>query len=296
MPAAAWDDIRIFLAVAATGSLSAAAVALGSSQATVGRRLRALERSLGLRLAERVSNRIALTEAGRRIEARARAMTAPADGVLREARLIAEGGDEPVRITATGSVALFLATHLAELLAEGGAPLVVGASRERANLARRDADIAIRMRHLPDDGDLVARRLGRIAFSIYAPMPADANGPVIGLPRTDRRPSQSSFLDDWADGRHIVARLDDTALRHRAALSCGAATLLPCWLGDADPALTRLMAPPAALREDIYLMVHRELRDAAAIDAAVRSLVALFLRQASGLGGDQASSVSLPAR
>ena len=63
MPGAAWDDIRIFLAIAETGSLSAAAVALGSSQATVGRRLRALERSLGLRLAERVSNRIVLTEA-----------------------------------------------------------------------------------------------------------------------------------------------------------------------------------------------------------------------------------------
>lgn len=295
MPAA-WDDIRIFLAIAETGSLSAAAVALGSSQATVGRRLRALERSLGLRLAERVSNRIVLTEAGRRIEARARAMTAPADGVLREARLIAEGADEPVRISATGSVALFLATHLAELVGDGGAPLAIGASRERANLARRDADIAIRMRRLPEDGDLVARRLGRIAFSIYAPILSDANGPVIGLPRTDRRPSQSAFLDDWAGARPVVARLDDLALRRQAMKSCAAATLLPCWLGDADPELARLMPPPDALQEDIYLMVHRDLRDTPAIDAAVRRLVALFLRQAGALAGGQASSVSLPAR
>ncbi|MFY0537428.1 helix-turn-helix domain-containing protein [Nannocystis pusilla] len=45
-----WDDLRFFLAVARAGSFSAAARGLGVTQPTVGRRIAALERSLGARL------------------------------------------------------------------------------------------------------------------------------------------------------------------------------------------------------------------------------------------------------
>ena len=48
-----WDDVRFFLAVAKTGSFSAAATQLNTKQTTVGRRIQALERRLGAKLFDR---------------------------------------------------------------------------------------------------------------------------------------------------------------------------------------------------------------------------------------------------
>jgi DNA-binding transcriptional LysR family regulator len=48
-----WGDLRIFLAIAREGTLGAAARKLGQSQPTMGRRLRALEQSVGQTLFQR---------------------------------------------------------------------------------------------------------------------------------------------------------------------------------------------------------------------------------------------------
>ncbi|MDJ1158566.1 LysR family transcriptional regulator [Chelatococcus sp. SYSU_G07232] len=286
-----WDDIRIFAAIAETGSLSAAARALGLSQPTVGRRLRALEDALGLRLVERVSNRLALTAAGERIRVRAATMTMGALEIVRAARAIDAGDGEPVRITATGSISLFLARHMGELLASAApVPVAVEASKGRANLARRDADIAIRMRRLPEDGDLVARRVKRLAFTIYGPAGAEEAAigrgvPIIGLPKSGSS-VQSAFLDAWAGARPIAVRMGDVALRHQAVLSHRGATLLPCWLGDGDADLVRLIPPPEDLREDVFILVHRDLRALGPVAGVSRALADLFKAHAAALAGD----------
>ncbi len=59
-----WSDVRIFLAVARSGSLSGAAQRLGMSQPTMGRRLRALEDSTGQRLFQRGREGFQLTDEG----------------------------------------------------------------------------------------------------------------------------------------------------------------------------------------------------------------------------------------
>jgi DNA-binding transcriptional LysR family regulator len=282
-----WDDIRVFLAVAEAGSLSAAAQALGLSQPTAGRRLKALETDLGLRLVERISNRIELTEAGHRIRARALGLSGLTDAIRREAQALAGREPEAVRISATGSISLFLAARIADLSAgTGGIPLVVDASRERMNLARREADIAIRMRRLPEDGDLVARKVARLGFTIYGPAGGDpASAPVVGLPQTDRRPSQSGFLDDWAQARPVPIRLSDLALRHRAVKAARGMTLLPCWLGDSDPDLVRILPPPGSLSEDVYLLTRRDSRESGPVGAVLQALVQLFKVHAPALAG-----------
>lgn len=281
---AGWDDIRLFLAVAETGSLSAAAQARGCSQPTIGRRLKALERDLGLTLHERHANRIVLTPAGLTIAAEAERMAAAAAGLDAAARALAQAEPEPLRISATGSLAYFLALHQAELAAAtGDIAITILASRDRANLARREADVALRMRRLPEDGDLTARRLARVAHAVYGTMPD--SGTVIGLPDPGRRPSQAAWLDGWAAGRPIRLRLGDVALRHQAARAGAGATLLPCWLGDTDAGLVRLEAPPRELQEDVYLLTRRDARGSARLDRLVRGLVALFRRHARRLAG-----------
>ena len=59
-----WDDLRIFLELARTGSLSAAARALRISHATVGRRVAALEEGLGRSLVDRRADGYSLTADG----------------------------------------------------------------------------------------------------------------------------------------------------------------------------------------------------------------------------------------
>jgi len=59
------DDMLLFAEVVATGGITAAAERLGLRKSTVSRRLSALEARLGLRLVERNTRRLRLTEAGR---------------------------------------------------------------------------------------------------------------------------------------------------------------------------------------------------------------------------------------
>src|SRR4051794_17416289 len=66
-PDPSWDDLRIFLAVVAHGSMNGAGRALGQSQPTVARRMRVLEENLGVALFQRTPNRLDLTEAGRAV-------------------------------------------------------------------------------------------------------------------------------------------------------------------------------------------------------------------------------------
>src|SRR4051812_26060695 len=62
-----WDDLRVFLAVQRTGSHGAAARALRVDPTTVGRRVGALERELGVRLFARTPSGLDLTRDGKRL-------------------------------------------------------------------------------------------------------------------------------------------------------------------------------------------------------------------------------------
>jgi DNA-binding transcriptional LysR family regulator len=282
-----WDDLRVFLTVAETGSLSAAARQLQMSQPTVGRRLRALEQDAGVRLFDRVSNRMELTGAGREVQRVASPMRGTADAVERRIGGLVEGERDPVRITATGSVAFFLTRFLPELMARvEGIPLALSSTKEPLNLARREADVAIRMRRLPVDGDLVSRRLATLRFSIYGPAQAPVPMSVIGLPKTERRPSQSGFLDDWAEGRPVSLRLSDVFLRYQAVRSGHGVSLLPCWLGDGDPELVRLIPPPQALAEDVYCLYHGDNREFAPVVKVCQALGEVFRLHAGLLAGE----------
>lgn len=294
-----WEDVRAFLAVAEAGGVAPAAAGLGLSESTVGRRLRRLEAAVGGLLFERLANRLAPTPLGEDLAAAAVGMRDAAAAVGRRAAARASG-PQLVRVSATASMALFLATHLDEIVdAVGDAALpslVVG--RTRANLALREADIALRMRRVPAEGELVTRRLGRLAFAAYAArrLVASRAGaaaddwsglPVIGLSETRRAPSQSAWLDAAAAARGGVvrARLGEVGLRHRAVADGLGASLLPCFLGDADEGLVRLGSPPAELAEDVHLLVHADLRAAPAVRAVAEALAACLARHAAALAG-----------
>src|SRR5712671_7427007 len=163
-----WEDVRYFVALARYGTLSATARGLRVNHATVARRVTSLETLLGRPLFDRRANGYALTAEGKAVLDEARSMDEAALSVLR--RL--DAGTE-----LSGLVRLSVGRVLAERFLidrlrrfhERYPAIdleVIGRSRV-VSLARREADVALRYGS-PKNSELVARRVARIGFGLYA--------------------------------------------------------------------------------------------------------------------------------
>jgi DNA-binding transcriptional LysR family regulator len=284
-PEPSWDDLRIFLAVVAYGSMNGAGRALGQTQPTIARRMRVLEETLGVALFQRTPNRLELTEAGRAVLETASPMAEAAGAVPKVASAYRPDPSAPVRITATMSATLFLSRHAAELAA-ATRPTEIAylPTRRRLDLAGGEADIALRMRFLADQDDLVARKLGRMGFAVYG---RTAQPTAIIVPPEDPNLSQqAALIARFGAGRPVAARIGDLPIRYQAAKTGLGAAVLPCWLGDSDPDLVRVLEPPEDMVEDVYLVMHRRSRTRAVVMKVANSLVELFKRNQKVLVGE----------
>ena len=162
-----WDDVRFFLAVARTGSLSGAASALGVGHVTVGRRVALLEKRLGVTLLNRTPDGFSTTSAGQAILRQCTEMESAARNLER----IAAGRDSlvtgSVRLTATEALAHQVIVPAIAALRQAHPDLQVDlvASVRSLDIARRKADVAVRFAR-PTAPDFVCRKLGEVGFSL----------------------------------------------------------------------------------------------------------------------------------
>jgi DNA-binding transcriptional LysR family regulator len=164
-----WDELRTFVEVAHDGSLSGAARRLGLTQPTVGRHIDALEAALGLTLFTRSPRGLTPTPAALALEPHVEAMAAAAAALARTASGEAAADRGAVRVTASEIVGVevlppILATFHA---AHPGIAIELALTNRTQDLARRDADIAVRMMR-PTQSGLVARRIGASRISLFA--------------------------------------------------------------------------------------------------------------------------------
>lgn len=259
-----WTLTRSFLAVAESGSLSAAARRLGLSQPTLGRHIAEMEAALGLSLFIRQPRGLIPTEAAGALLPHARAMAESAARLALSAagRDVALTGS--VRLTASRIVAHHLLPPvLADLrLAEPGIEIDLVASDETGNLLYREADIALRM-YRPTQEGTFARHLADLPTALYA---ARSFLDRHGRPQTAEELLALDFVGfDRSDlilrmmaGFGIARRREDFPLRCddqivywnlvRAGLGIGG---MQCAIGDADPLVERvapfLPLPPLPL-------------------------------------------------
>src|SRR5256885_5105437 len=169
MPMADWSDLRYFLELSRSRTLAAASRKLRVDYTTVGRRLAALERDLGAKLFERTPEGLVLTEAGEGIRAAAEEMEQAA--LLVEQRAL--GADRKlagsVRVATTEMLGQVVVLPAVRALHEIHPPIRVdlATGAQRLDLARREADVALRYVR-PESGDLVSRRVARVAEAAYA--------------------------------------------------------------------------------------------------------------------------------
>jgi DNA-binding transcriptional LysR family regulator len=177
-----------------------------------------------------------------------------------------------------------------------------------ANLSRREADLLIR-EQVPDLGSIVTRRLGSAAYAVYAAAGHDLPGRQAGRPSREalRRCTWIGFDDDhnympgqsWVlellEGARPALRVNNWLVLQQAVAAGAGIALLPCYLGDADPALRRLGAPLPEVTADQWLLVHRDLRDLPRVRAMMDSLVRLFQEERATLEGAGAPERAVPA-
>jgi DNA-binding transcriptional LysR family regulator len=164
-----WDNIRIFLSVARAGQFSAAASQLRIDNGTVGRRINALEKSLGVRLFDRQTTGCVLTDAGDRLYKAAEEVESQllrAQGDLSQSDLELSG---TVRIAAPdGFTTLFLCSRLGHLKEKHPALTVQLVPMSRTfSLSKREADLAITIER-PEEGRLSVRKLIDYSLHFYA--------------------------------------------------------------------------------------------------------------------------------
>jgi DNA-binding transcriptional LysR family regulator len=297
-----WDDLRFFLAIARQGSLTAAAKDLRVAQSTVGRRLASLETNLGVRLLQRTPDGYLLTIAGERVRDQAERLEAEALAVERGV-----GGQDTkleglVRVTCTETFAAHvLAPCFVPLQAEyPGIVVELISSVHPLSLSMREADIAVRLTP-SDQHDLVVRRIGRVAYGLYASVAylgrygvpdfeAGCSGHRIMTLMGDAGIYQQA---EWLTDLTPRARLGFQTGSHEGLLSAaragGGLACLARFRGDSFAELRRIDTPRPPPPTDIWLLVHRDSRAVPRIRAAMTAITERVQQMGEQLSPDDRS-------
>ncbi|PRY26378.1 LysR family transcriptional regulator [Aliiruegeria haliotis] len=265
------DDLAMFLLVAETGSLTAAARQSGISVPTMGRKMTRLEAELGRRLFVRGASGYRLTADGRELLDRAVPLKSAAASIGRwrdEGSSVAR-----VRITAGTWTSWFIAHNIRRIWSEESiwAPDLLTSSLQ-LDIARRQADIGIRNKR-PEQEWLAGRRTCRIENAEYGT--SEESTGYIALPQDGRlTPTARWVRDNRSD--QIVMLASDTRLAVDLALQGIGRIVLPCFAGDAVPGLHRLSPPIEELSHDEWLVAHHEARHDPPVRAALEALARLL--------------------
>ncbi|MBU8894072.1 LysR family transcriptional regulator [Corallococcus sp. H22C18031201] len=291
-----WDDLRVFTQIALHGSQSAAGRALGLDHATVGRRVRRLERALGRELVVPQSSGFTLTPDGEAVLARARAMEEQALSVSR----FAAGASSLTGTVRLTTVALFAERYLAPKLASfqaahPGIVLEVFADDRNLSLARREADIALRLARPQHGESLVARRLAVIGHGLYASesyleqfgdAPLEARR-FIGLTATHRGLPEVQWLETFLrQGGRIVHRVNQHGGLLGAARAGIGLAVMPHYLARAYPELRSVpFSSEGPLVRELWLLMHQDMQAVPRVRSLVDHLVLHATRDAALLLG-----------
>lgn len=244
---ARFDGISEFVSVARLGSFTAVATERGATKSAIGRAVSRLEARLGVKLLHRTTRRLTLTPAG---EAWLEHCVAALDELGRGESALALARDTPAGEVRIDLPTAFGRRHIMPVLLElaeryPGLNLNVSFTDRRVDLVSENIDLAVRIGHLDDATDLLARRIG-IQHMVIVGAPAYLARR--GVPRSSadladhdciagrRRGDRIAWLVKQPDGStarqvlRVKHELQDfEAVLMAAKAGCGL-TQLPTWL------------------------------------------------------------------
>ncbi len=273
-----WDDWRYALALAHAGKAAIAAEELGVDATTVLRRVKKLEEALDVDIFERRGNSYQPTDVGERL-------------VRAAANMEAEVRSFEVRIgfvlPPIGALRIMTSEDLAAVILEPyfvkfrrdyiGIKLDLIIDGRNLGLSHYEVDVAVQTipprDHEYEDGE----RISAVAWSCYTCGRYIEESDLWPRDPRDLRqhsviaPVDKPLVRRWLENLSppIYPRLRSTslmALRQYALAGSGVA-ILPCYLGDTTSDLTRLFDPIEALTEELWIVSHKDVRNATRVRA-----------------------------
>lgn len=300
-----WSDYPIFIAVAQTGSLTAAGRKLKMSQPTVGRRIRALEDHFKTRLLTKEAGKLVPTTFGNSILDHVRRMQDEAAAIDRSSATLEHSLAGVVRMAATEGVGTTWLPDVLQMFRASHPDVLIdlGIGFRNYNLAQREADIALRWMGPGEQNSLIGRKVATVTFGLFASQDYIKQR---GTPKSledlkNHDAVVATIMDDkvlWLTGdngkpMHLPERITfktnsiwafDTAISGGYGIGamplCGAFT---------DANVVRVL-PNVSQQEDLFLVAHEDLRRSTRIRAVFDFLVEAFAKDASFfLNGGQSS-------
>ena len=284
-----WDDARVFLAVCRESTSRGAARVLGVDQATVGRRINALEKSLGATLFLRTPEGYALTAVGEAALLSVKKMEHSALDLQRQIQGLDDRLTGTVRVSTTDSLAVdFLIPAIARLHQQHpDVHVELDASTQFLSLAKRETDIAVRNIR-PDNPDLIARRIARWPVGLFAAqsyidrhgMPApgslfEGHDLVVYQPYLQSQKDMALVSEPLGRGR-IVASLSSSLLVRRSIAAGIGLGEIPVCTGLRDGLVRLWPQRTRPLPYDVWLVTHADLRHTARVRVVIDEIVAGF--------------------
>jgi DNA-binding transcriptional LysR family regulator len=293
-----WDDLRIFLAVMRTETLSHAAKRLKLDHSTVCRRIAQLELCLGGSLFQRHRTGLKPTELAISIVENADAVEM---AVMSMRESLSGNSQEPagaVRIAMMEGIgSLYLSRHMTPFLKKyPKIKLELVTSAQILNINRREAEIFLSFFE-PTGRNLHCERVGTITLNIYG---AESYFAEYGEPQSINDLAQhhfTSYIEDliqidavrWLDDVIInphISFYSNSMLAQMTAASSGAGlVLLPRFAVLKEDALRPVLLEQAVVRRDLWLSVHHDLEFSSRVKVTLEYLKNLLISDQAWLNG-----------
>ena len=276
-----WGDLRIFLAVHRGNSIRAAAKSLHISHSTVSRRLAHMENALGAKLFTRNTEGLIATAVAEVILEHAEQVETQVLALHRQVQGQDVKLSGTVRVTMTPPIAQnLIMPHLAEFAERyPDINLELISTYALADMSRHHADIAIRFQETPDE-HLFGRRWPAFGDSVYASPDyiekhrftgPDPTASWLGWGEKIRAPEwlRSSPFPNCPI-HHQVPEIYAQLEAAKAGLGIG---LLPCFLADPEPGLTRVHGAGIVRKRQGWVLTHPDLKTSERVRVCVRFLI-----------------------
>lgn len=284
-----WNDLKYFLAVARSGSLTQAAANLRVSQSTVSRRIAELEESIETMLFQRHQTGYFVTDEGRELLRHAECVEDSIMALERSAAGLDEKPAGTVRLATSENLATNLIIPALPAFRERypGICLEIITSTVTAELGRREADIALRVVR-PTRGNLKVRRIGHMTYSVYGSRDYIERHPYI-----DGEPMGGRHFITWDEGHGFmpaaawllrehpdckIALVTSSLPSQIAAVRAGLGlAVIPDFLAVNDD-FVRVISPEQMFSAEVWLVTHADLVASARVRAVADFLCEQVVR------------------
>ncbi|WP_404476644.1 LysR family transcriptional regulator [Novosphingobium sp. BL-52-GroH] len=283
-----WDDLRVFLEITRTQSITAAARSLALSDATVRRRLTALEAQLGVTLFDRIEGLLKPTRSGLQLLPAVEDMERTSQEAIERLHHADRRIEGLVRLGAPDGIStVLLAPRIARLqAAHPDLDIEMVSLAQAVDLRRREADIAV-VWDRPDRGEHRISALGPVSMTLYAAESyLQAHAPIesiddlrahrfVGYPLSSpMAQSLSKVLSGYDQDVRLAFTSANIIVQAAVASRGGGIIMLPRYIAQEQPALRAVLSETFSVSLPLWMLIHKEVARLArirSVAAVVRS-------------------------